>query len=140
LFAKEEPLESYTPESKPYDLSYGQWTVKWSQWILSIPMEVNPADDQTGKNAGVNQTDPNVWFLAGTFGGKAIYCNAWNEGYTSTWNQLYQPQPQQPTQNVGPRANGQQSNPNIILQCKNVVNCNPNTAQRTDQNGEVTNR
>jgi hypothetical protein len=68
-----------------------------------------------------------------------IYCNAWNEGYTSTWNQLYQPpSQQQPAQNVGPGGSGQQSSPNIILQCKNVVNCNPNTAQKTDQNGEVT--
>jgi hypothetical protein len=48
-----------------------------------------------------------------------IYCNAWNEGYTSTWNQLYQPQSQQlPAQNVGPGGSGQQNNPNIILQCK----------------------
>lgn len=69
-----------------------------------------------------------------------IYCNSWNEGYASAWNQLYQPPSQQPVQNVGPGGSGQQSSPNIILQCKNVVNCNPDTTQRTDQNGEVTTR
>jgi hypothetical protein len=47
--------------------------VKWWQWLLSIPIELNPASDDTGKNAGVNQTDPNVWFLAGTFGETALY-------------------------------------------------------------------
>jgi hypothetical protein len=63
--------EYFTPEEKPYGLSYGQWTVKWWQWLVSIPLEKNPAADETGENAGVNQSNSNVWFLAGTFGGKA---------------------------------------------------------------------
>ena len=70
---KEEPFEYFTPESKPYGLSYGQWTVRWWQWLLSIPTDLSPAADETGKNAGVNQTDPNVWFLTGTFGGTAAH-------------------------------------------------------------------
>jgi len=71
LSTKEESFEYFTPESKPFGLSYGHWTVLWWQWLLSIPSEINPAADETGKNAGVNQTNPNVWFLAGTFGGTA---------------------------------------------------------------------
>jgi hypothetical protein len=57
----------FTPDSKPFGLTYGQWTVKWWQWALSIPKAINPVLDDTGKNAGVNQNGP-VWFLAGTFG------------------------------------------------------------------------
>jgi hypothetical protein len=68
--AKEKGFEYFTPRSKPYGLSYGQWTVKWWQWLASIPTEANPAVDETGKHAAVNQRDSNVWFLAGTFGGK----------------------------------------------------------------------
>jgi hypothetical protein len=35
-------------------------------------MHINPAADENGRNACLNQTDPNVWFLAGTLGGKAV--------------------------------------------------------------------
>jgi hypothetical protein len=59
----------FTPEERPFGLTYGQWTVKWWQWLVSIPMNKNPAADTTGENASVVQNDPNVWFLAGTFGG-----------------------------------------------------------------------
>ena len=70
-FEQEKSLEYFTPDSRPYGLSYGQWTVKWWQWLAAIPIDVNPAADETGKNASINQNDPNVWFLAGTFGGKS---------------------------------------------------------------------
>jgi hypothetical protein len=62
--------EYYTPQTKPYGLTYGQWTVKWWQWMASIPTDSNPAADENGKHAGINQTDQHVWFLAGTSGGK----------------------------------------------------------------------
>ena len=35
------------------------------------PEESNPVDDKIGEFCNKNQNDPNVWFLAGTFGGKA---------------------------------------------------------------------
>jgi hypothetical protein len=60
----------FTPETKPYGLTYGQWTVKWWQWMASIPTCSNPAADENGKYASMNQTDQHVWFLAGTSGGK----------------------------------------------------------------------
>lgn len=65
-------IEYFTPECTPYGLSYGQWTVKWWQWLAAIPAPANPAADQTGQNSGVNQVDRNVWFLAGTLGGKTV--------------------------------------------------------------------
>jgi hypothetical protein len=61
----------YPIDSKPYGLTYKEWTAKWWQWVLSIPTENNPLPDDTGKNCGQNQNNPNVWFLAGTAGGSA---------------------------------------------------------------------
>jgi hypothetical protein len=61
----------FSPDSKPYGLTYGQWTVKWWQWAHSISKLMNPVTDQTGVNAGINQEGP-VWFLAGTFGEKKV--------------------------------------------------------------------
>ncbi len=43
---------------------------RWWQWAMSIPTERNPVCDETGRFAGANQP-ADVWFLAGTFGGKA---------------------------------------------------------------------
>ncbi|PWU78752.1 MAG: hypothetical protein DLM72_21135 [Candidatus Nitrosopolaris wilkensis] len=60
----------YPLDSKPYGLSYGQWTAKWWQWTLSIPKHVNPGGDTTGKDCTLKQSGP-VWFLSGTFGGSA---------------------------------------------------------------------
>lgn len=61
----------YPIDSKPYDLSYDQWGVKWWKWFVSIPASTSPAGDTTGANCALNQNDPNVWYLASTFGGKA---------------------------------------------------------------------
>jgi hypothetical protein len=57
-------------ESKPYGLTYGDWTGKWWQWDVSIPKDQNPGGDSTGKYCGQKQVGP-VWFLTGTFGGSA---------------------------------------------------------------------
>jgi hypothetical protein len=57
------PLESY-----PYGLSYAEWTARWWQWVLSIPLQNNPIKDEMNKYYDVNQSGP-VWFLAGTEGG-----------------------------------------------------------------------
>jgi hypothetical protein len=58
----------FPPDSKPYNLTYGEWTAKWWQWAYSIPKGDNPTVDDTGKNCANNQSGP-VWFLAGTGGG-----------------------------------------------------------------------
>src|SRR6476659_4355633 len=58
-------LTMYSVDSKPYGLSYGEWTAKWWQWLYSIQREVNPANDDTGKNCAQDQSGP-VWFLAGS--------------------------------------------------------------------------
>jgi hypothetical protein len=60
-------IELFTPEDKPYGLTYGQWTVKWWQWAHTAPKNVNPLLDETGKYASIDQDGP-VCFLAGTAG------------------------------------------------------------------------
>jgi hypothetical protein len=57
----------FSADSKPYDLTYGEWTAKWWQWGYSIPNNINPAYDDTGKYCVQKQNGP-VWFLAGTYG------------------------------------------------------------------------
>jgi hypothetical protein len=61
-------LGVFPPDSKPYGLTYGEWTAKWWQWAFSMPEPLNPLVDDTGRNCANNQTGP-VWFLAGTGGG-----------------------------------------------------------------------
>jgi hypothetical protein len=51
-------------------LTYGGWSAKWWQWLLSIPKDTSPAGDSTGEKCALHQAGP-VWFLAGTFGGSA---------------------------------------------------------------------
>lgn len=57
----------FSRNERPYGHSFGEWTVKWWQWAVSSPTDLNPVTDNTGKNGGVNQSGP-VWFLAGTLG------------------------------------------------------------------------
>jgi hypothetical protein len=63
-------LELFPVDSMPYGKSHGEWTGAVWQWFQEIPLEVNPANDATGEFCNMNQNDPDVWFLAGTFGGK----------------------------------------------------------------------
>jgi hypothetical protein len=58
----------YPTNSKPYGLTYGEWSAKWWQWAMSIPTKDSPIVDKTGAKCAVGQNDPNVWFLAGTGG------------------------------------------------------------------------
>jgi hypothetical protein len=60
-------IEYYSSDSKHAGLTYGQWTVKWWQWALSIPANQNPVVDETGKKASESQPKEEAWFLAGIF-------------------------------------------------------------------------
>jgi len=63
-------VEVFTPNSEPYNKTYGEWNQKWWEWAQIEPIESNPIHDPTGEKCAVNQVDPNVWFLAGTTGGR----------------------------------------------------------------------
>lgn len=58
----------FLPDSTPYNLTYGEWSAKWWQWVFSLPQDINPLIDQTGEHCAQGQDGP-VWFLAGTSGG-----------------------------------------------------------------------
>lgn len=60
-------LDTYKSNEIVGGLTYGQWTVEWWKWALSMPASINPLEDETGSNAFRNQPK-NVWFLGGTFG------------------------------------------------------------------------
>ena len=57
----------FQQDSKPYGLTFGEWTAKWWQWAYSIPKNTNPSYDDTGRYCAVNQKGP-VWFFPGSFG------------------------------------------------------------------------
>ncbi|QIS14743.1 hypothetical protein [Nocardia arthritidis] len=46
-----------------------QLAARWWQWAMSIPNAKNPVRDESGEYAAEGQPE-DVWFLAGTFGGK----------------------------------------------------------------------
>jgi hypothetical protein len=58
-------------DSEPFGICHEKWTEKWWRWVLATPKPSNPALDIDGRHCARNQTDPNVWFLAGTMGGSA---------------------------------------------------------------------
>jgi hypothetical protein len=53
--------------SKPYGLTYSEWSAKWWRWALEIPSSRSPLTDNTGVNCAQNQSGP-VWNLAGSTG------------------------------------------------------------------------
>jgi hypothetical protein len=58
--------------SCPFKKSWENWVAKWWTWCLKCELEgINPLLDSTGKYCAANQTDPDVWFLAGTTGGNS---------------------------------------------------------------------
>jgi hypothetical protein len=61
----------YTPISRPFGSTYGRWTVKWWNWVVSIPLQINPVIDKNGANAMIKQRGP-AWFLGGCFAGESL--------------------------------------------------------------------
>src|SRR5690349_18700893 len=59
----------YSVDSKPFGLTMSEWSVKWWQWLHSIPAPNNPASDKTGQDCSVGQPSKDVWFLVQTTSG-----------------------------------------------------------------------
>lgn len=51
-------------------LSYGNWSGRWWEWLLSIPAATNPNLSTGNVDCSLGQAG-DVWFLGGTFGGAA---------------------------------------------------------------------
>jgi hypothetical protein len=58
-------------DSRPYNRTYGEWSVNWWLYLMQFPKESSPAGDNTGALCAKNQDNEHVWFLVGTFGGAA---------------------------------------------------------------------
>jgi hypothetical protein len=56
---------AFAIDSKPFGLTYEDWTIKWWRWALSIPSETNPNLDKTGQYCALGQSNSTVFFLAG---------------------------------------------------------------------------
>lgn len=61
------PISVFPIHSKPFGYTYGVWSGRWWQWLLSIPKSSSPAFDPNGANANTGQNDPNVFFLCQTY-------------------------------------------------------------------------
>jgi hypothetical protein len=60
-------LKLFPVTSRPYGLTYEQWSMKWWSWLLNIPKRINPTFDEIGNNAYIGQVNSNVFFLCQTF-------------------------------------------------------------------------
>ncbi len=56
----------YDLNSKPFNITYADWTEKWWQWTYAIPGNKNPSYDDTGEYCDEYQHGP-VWFLTQAF-------------------------------------------------------------------------
>jgi hypothetical protein len=63
------PISIFPIDSKPYGLTYGEWSAKWWQWAVNNPKSSSPMIDSTGANAKNSQNSPYVFFLCQTYEG-----------------------------------------------------------------------
>jgi hypothetical protein len=64
----------FLPESKPYGLSYEQHVKNFWKWLISIPQDKSPwEEDETEENCDIGQLETNssVFYLSSNGGGKS---------------------------------------------------------------------
>jgi hypothetical protein len=61
------------PASNPYGLTYEQHVENFWKWLLPLPKDLNPWDDQTGDKctSGQSESNSSVFYLSGNGGGKS---------------------------------------------------------------------
>ena len=64
-------LRAYSRSTYPLGRPWHEWVRLWWEWCYSGSIEDSPAADESGKSCSKSQIHDRVWFLAGTFGGKA---------------------------------------------------------------------
>ena len=64
----------FPPSTDPYGLTYDEHVKNFWKWIISLPKNMNPWDDPTGKNCANGQLEMNssVFYLSGNGGGKTL--------------------------------------------------------------------
>jgi hypothetical protein len=63
----------FRPTELPFGKSWQDWTSAWWNWLLQIPKNRNPAEDQGGRYCDTDQYayHRDVFFLAGAYSGRA---------------------------------------------------------------------
>lgn len=64
-------IPTYPLQSMPLGKSWEEWVKMWWKWCYGNCITTSPVSDRTGSLCGKGQVYYDVWFLAGTFGGKA---------------------------------------------------------------------
>jgi len=73
---------AYSPNSRAYGKTLGQWGAEWWIWMGQFQVDNSPITDPDGSRGGAAyQPGGPVWYLAGTFGGPA---ERWIEMPTDT--------------------------------------------------------
>jgi hypothetical protein len=62
------------PQSKAYGKSYGEWSILFWQWAMSIPADRSPVIDPTGEFCDEGQSGP-VWFVGSVGGSSERVCH-----------------------------------------------------------------
>jgi len=63
-FAKNPNPGVIPPQAKAHGMTYGEWSAKWWQWAVSLPLDHNPLADTADCSTGQLGS---VWFLGGSF-------------------------------------------------------------------------
>jgi hypothetical protein len=67
--------KKYSLATEPCGKPWHEWVHHWWRWCYSSENDGSPVSDKSGKCCSQNQIYDKVWFLAGTFGGRAErYC------------------------------------------------------------------
>lgn len=66
-------VEILPPESNPYGSTYEQHVENFWKWLLPLPKDISPWDDQTGENCTNGQVGSNssIFYLSSNGGGKS---------------------------------------------------------------------
>ncbi len=59
------PPQVFPPQARPYGRTYGDWGVRFIQWMLAIPAAESPMLDTSGARCAKGQSGP-VWYLFGS--------------------------------------------------------------------------
>ena len=65
-YVMESPFFVFPVNSRPFGLSYSEWSESWWKWIFDVPKPWSPLADRTGENANVGQSHPHVFYLCQT--------------------------------------------------------------------------
>jgi hypothetical protein len=69
--ASNNSIDIFTPDSKPYGLTFQEHVKNFWKWVISLPKDKSPWNDPTGANCAIGQsgTNSSVFYLGSNGGG-----------------------------------------------------------------------